>query len=110
MKTIKNEAMKIKLIDRILIIGLMPKKGNFEEIIVSEDIINKLRVSQDEIREYEIKSENNITTWNNNGVIVEFDIDFTALEADLIKKQLAVLNQNNELTKDFLPIYKLFNT
>jgi len=110
MKTIKNEAMKIKLIDRILLIGLMPQKGKFEDLVISEDIINKIKIKQDEIVKFEIKSQGEQTTWNNEGVISEFNVDFTSLEVDLIKKQLTILNENNELTKDFLPIYKLFNT
>jgi hypothetical protein len=99
--------------DRIILPSILPSKGKFEDLITAEDIITKCRISQEEIEEYDFKSNVSeqgyvSTQWNDKGANATFTYNFTDLEKALIKKQLENLNSKNELESSYMNLYKEF--
>lgn len=102
--------MKLLLSDRIILnfTDLLPKKGKFEEMVAVEDIAKKVKLTQEDFKKYNIRT-------NENGAIVcdsteeEFDYEFTELELAAIKKALKNAEEKGELFRDYLHLYRLFN-
>lgn len=99
--------MKLTLKDRILMSGLIPAKGNFEDLIVAEDLRKKISVTQDEIKEAKIKTDQKTgnINWEKE---IDADIKLTEAEEKMVSKQLEELNKKDELTKDHIELYKTF--
>lgn len=100
--------MKIKLIDRITLPSIFPEKSSFEKLIIVGDIQKKITFTQEEVKDFEIKTENNMVTWNQKGGTTEFDIDFTESESNMIVDLLKKLSKEEALTAQTLQLYKLF--
>jgi len=100
--------MKIKLIDRITLPTIFPEKSSFEKLIIVADIQKKVAITQEEVKEFEIQSENDMIKWNEKGGTTEFDIDFTESETNLISDLLKKLSTDESLTARTLQLYKLF--
>lgn len=102
--------MKLNLKNRFTLIQLMPEKTSFEKGIVKDDIINKIKITQEDLKEFNIKS-------NEEGSLVypipvegsdEKDFSFTDAEAEFIKDLLFKLSAKEELVYDQVTLYKLF--
>lgn len=103
---------KIKLLDRILIGSIFPESGSFSQLIVRKDIIEKVKVNQSDISEYDIKTTEGSAdiTWNAKGVEDVKEMDFTDLECAEIKKCLTVLSNTEKLTNQHLDLWEQFNS
>lgn len=97
--------MKLTIFDRILISQLYPQKGNLIQLTLVEDIIKKVRIGQEEIKEIELKqipSDKGISyKWNRDKAKV-LDVDFTKAEIDLLRNQVEELDDKGEITQDLL--------
>lgn len=103
--------MKLTLKDRLVLPGTFPKEGSFTQLILARDIQKKLEITQDEIKEFEIKGlETGWLVWNKKGAEEEFEIDFTELENNFIVENLKRLNDGNKLTAELLDVYQSFVT
>ena len=102
--------MKLNLIERILINNLLPRQDcYFTTLIVVQDIDKKVIVNQQELVDFEIKTdENGDLKWNKKGDEYEVDIDFTDLEKTIIKEQLEDLNKRKKLNLNYIRIFKYF--
>ncbi len=100
--------MKIKLVHRITLPSIFPEKSSFEKLIIIGDIQNKIKLTQEDIVKYEVKSENNIITWNEEGTKSEFDVEFTESESNLIADLLKNMSKEETLTAQTFELYKLF--
>ena len=100
--------MKIKLIDRITLPSIFPEKSSFEKLIIIGDINNKIKITQDEITKFDIKTKDNSVTWNEEGAKSEFDIEFTESESNMIAELLKKMSKEETLTVQTLELYKLF--
>lgn len=101
--------MELTLLDRIMVMTMIPKKGNFEKLIIAADLEKKVALTQDEIKEFEIKTgENGAITWK--ATDKTFSYEFTELESKLVQDALKEASDKGELTKDHMSIYRLFVT
>jgi hypothetical protein len=109
-KRIKNSriSMKVKLniAERLLLGGIFPQKGAFEEMLVKEDILNKVKFDQDELKKYDIHQEGTGLKWSDTDA--EFDFDFTELEENTIVKSLKEKSEKKELGSEQVGLYKKF--
>lgn len=98
----------MKLLDRIILGNILPKQGSFTDLVLAEDIKTKTKITQEEIKEYEVKQEGLNLKWSVEGGKKEFEYEFTELEKVLIKKQLEELNKTAKLGVDMVNLYKEF--
>lgn len=98
----------LNLKERIVISNILPTKGNFTMMIIKSDISNKLKVTQDEISEFDIVSEGNQIRFN---IEKDSNKDFilTDAETNMIKESLSNLDKSGELDDSTFELFKKFN-
>jgi hypothetical protein len=102
---LNHKNMKLTLFERMILRKILPEQSNFIELVIKNDILKKVDITQDEIKEHNIKFENDSITWENDK---ENDFDFTQPETELIKKQIKQLDDNSSLKGEHYDIYKKF--
>ena len=100
--------MKLNLSERFALQKLLFKiEGDFLTI----KIINQLRLdlapSEEEIKEFEIQSEDGKIFWNEKG-IEEKEIPIGEKADKIIKEALEILDRSKKLTSGYLNIYEKF--
>ena len=105
--------MKLGITDRIHLPELLPSKGSYIEMLLREDILKKVLLTQVEMEKWEVKIQTNESGqtsfgWNKEKV-EDVDIEFSDAENELIKKQLKEMDDKKELTPVFVILYKKFN-
>ncbi len=95
--------MKLTIKDRMLISQLYPKEGNLISQILVKDISKKVKITQEDIDKYEIKSDKGSINWNLKKE-KEIEVDFTDKEIELLKEQVEKLDKENKITQDNLEL------
>jgi hypothetical protein len=97
---------KIKLIERILLINLLPREGKITSLIIVKDLKEKMDISQDEIKKFNIQTVENGITINEVGNKKVFDYYLTELEKAEVKGLLTKLSNESKLPIELLDIAK----
>ena len=101
--------MKLNVGERLMVISVIPKEGDFVTIRMVRGLIAKLGLSAEEITEFNIQSADGNVSWNEKGS-VPLDFEFHYAETDLIKKSLRKLEEEKKLNQDTLSVYEKFCT
>jgi hypothetical protein len=99
--------MKLSIKQRLILINLLPKKGDFVLLTVKQDLYDKIKISQEDIKLAEIKSTEKGLSWNTEKDF-EIEIEISELEHEMVKTILKKLDEEKELTDDTVDLYKLF--
>ncbi len=100
--------MKLGIKDRIILPTILPKEGNFTTLVVKADLLDKIKITQEEIKEFEIESQADSIKWNpEKDKKKEFEL--TELEINLVKDCLKKLDETGKLNDDTFNLFKLFN-
>jgi len=105
-----KKTYELNLLDRISIPQVLPDKGSIEKAIICEDIREKIRITQDELKNTELKTyEDGHMTWNESKD-VPLKVTFTELETELIASGFKKLNKEESIptAKGFIKLYKMF--
>lgn len=100
--------MKLALKERITINSILPQEGDFSTMTIKQDIIGKTSITQEEIKKFEVVSDEVGTRWNSEKDKGK-EIAFTDLETKLIKESLEKLDKESKLTDESFSVYKKFN-
>ncbi len=100
--------MKLKVLDRLAVVSVLPVQGNFITLSVATEIRDKIKFGDAERQRLSLNvAPNGGMGWNPAAdVTVEFV--FTDTEKTLIKKALRDLVAANQLNADHLGAFKLF--
>lgn len=101
--------IKLKLSERIHLLGLLPLAGAYENLILSKSIKGKIEINATEIEEFEIKTTDSMLSWNSNGSDCILKIDLLKKEAELIGKLLKDASEKESLAIDLLGVYEIFH-
>ena len=100
--------MQLSIPERIQFDVCLYEEGNFIEMTLRQAIIEKVRVTQEEVAEIELKTDDGQTfSWNKEKA-GDKEIDFTSAELELIKKKLRELDMQGKLTSLTTEFYKKF--
>lgn len=100
---------ELTLLDRIILTSIVPTKGDIVTLTLSKDLTAKIAIKQEEIKEYGISAAKKVGLgWNESGAKAKFEIEFSELEANLIKSELQKLDSSKKLSIDMLGLVKLF--
>jgi hypothetical protein len=101
---------KLTLSDRMAIGVILPEEGKFEDLIVVEDIKDKVSIQQKELTDYEIQTlANGAVAWSAEKTAgVTFPYEFTDKEKEVIKESLKKLNDSEKLHASHVTLYKTF--
>lgn len=106
-KTINKKTLT--LLDRIILPSVLAEQGDFKHVIISRDIKEKTKVTQDELKKFDFKVlQGGQMAWNDSGEKAKFEIEFTTMEELSIKLGLQKLEEEKKLTQDHIHLYELF--
>jgi hypothetical protein len=99
--------LKLNVYERLKISGFLPKRSNFEKAMIISDITAKLKLKQEDIVLYEIKSAENSISWNEKGSEA-ISFTFTETELQVLKDSLEEVNKKDEVeaVPAFIELYK----
>jgi hypothetical protein len=89
--------MQLNVNERLIIIGVIPEKGNFKTMTIVEKLRKVLYLSEEEIEEYEFKQKGEQLGWNKKGVERK-EIEISELGMELIMESFEKLDREEELT------------
>jgi len=100
--------MKVNLTvgDRIILPTILPSKGSYEDLIVQGDIMDKVRMTQEETEKFGIKQIRDQIAWTD--VESEFEYEFSELEEGIIIRTLSEMSTRKELSQNHIGLYKKF--
>lgn len=103
--------MKLSIVERIQLIGLLPAEGNAVTLRIVSDLRNDLGFSEKEIQEAEIKQdvENNRVLWNSKADLVK-DVKIGDTARGVIKDALTKMDNEKKLTLAIMPLYERFTS
>lgn len=93
--------------ERIVLMQLLPKEGNFATLRLLRDMNAKIGLSADELTEFEVVQEGINTKWNQKGLNL-VPIDFKNKEIEIITKGLNALDKDNKLDLNQLTLFEKF--
>lgn len=101
----RSPILRLGISDRIALFNILPRKGSLLTLQVAEDIRKKAVISEEEQKR--IKYRESFTP--DGKLIVEWDIkkakdidvQISPLEVDLLKKAVAVLDQQEEVVEEW---------
>lgn len=101
--------MKLNVVERLMGIQLLNeyKEGNFITFKTIKGLRQKLYITEEESKEFEMKVVDNRYTWNAKGAEPK-EIELSEGEISLITEPLVKMNKENKLTQDYVVLYELF--
>lgn len=101
--------MRLTLKERLVIMTILPKEGNYVKMTIKSDIISKIKISQEDITSLDVvEKENGSIQWDGTKD-TEKEFDLTELEEKMIKDELKKLDDAEKLNDETLVIFKKFN-
>ena len=99
--------MKLSVKDRLVLLGVLPEKGDFVTLKVVMELRMELGLSAEEIETIELKQDGALTRWNiEKDPNKEFKLSKTAV--GIIEMTLKQLDAEKKLTSDHLSLYERF--
>lgn len=92
--------MELTVLERINMRQILPKEGDFTQIIIVNDITEKVALTQKDIKYYGIRTENDMIKWNPERANKTKKIDFTKPEIQLLKDRVEKLNSDKKITQE----------
>jgi hypothetical protein len=99
--------MKLNIMDRLMLLSILPAEGNLITLKLVRDIKNELSFSEKEIKKIGFKQDETGINWENN-INIEKDIKIGDTMKDVIKKQFEELDKENKLNMEHLEIAERF--
>jgi hypothetical protein len=99
---------KLNCGERLIILNVMPKEGNFITLRMIRNLVQKLGLTAEEIVNFQVEeAPGGQVRWGPMGAI-EKEFEFAQAEVDLIKKQLKKMDDDGKLTNDTFTVYEKF--
>jgi len=95
--------MKLNISERLILVNVVPEKGNFETMSTVESLADILYPSEKEVKEFNIVQGEDKISWNAKGSEA-IEIDLSELQLNFLIKQLETLSDQGQLN---LQQYKL---
>ena len=99
--------MVLTVLERLLILGLLPGEGGIIEMRLKKVIGEKIGLTSDEIVRYEVKEDGANVRWN-NGVEQTSSIELNEAEVGMIRDSLVKLDREKKLNDGHITLYDKF--
>jgi len=101
--------MNLSVLDRVIVLTILPKEGNFATLRILQDMRMALAFTEDELKKFnlEVNDETGQTTWEGDEE-VEFPIGEKA--TDIVVQAFKNLDKNKKLQVDMMATYEKFIT
>ena len=101
--------MVLKLLDRFLLLKVLPHEGTFVNLKIVQKLKSDLALNEEEFKKYEVKEENENVVWNPEKDIGK-EIPIGEKATDIIVMALKKRDRDGELTEQEIPLYEKFIT
>jgi hypothetical protein len=88
-------------------LSILPTEGNFATLKVVRQFRESLSLTEEEIKEYDVKQDGDKIIWNQKG-IEEKEIVIGEFAMDMIKSKLKKMNDDNKLEEKHFSLYEKF--
>jgi len=95
--------------ERLIVCSILPKEGNVVTIRSIRELISRLGLTPEEIKEYEVVEKDGMCMWNVKGNEPK-EFEFHDVELAMIRKQLRDLDAMSKLHMEQMPVYEKFCT
>lgn len=101
--------MKLKIEERVVLIGLLPKESDFLTVKKIKELIEKLNFTEKELKEFSIKTTpQGGLQWNKKGTENKTDISIGEVCEQEIVKVLKDKNEKRNLQLNEVSLYEKF--
>jgi hypothetical protein len=97
--------MKLNVNERLVIVGILPEKGNFKTMTTVENAKNALHLTEEEVLKYELKQVGENLAWNKEGAKKK-EIKISELGTEMIMEAFEALDKKSELTTFHYSVFK----
>ena len=99
--------MKLTVLERLLLLNLLPKEGTFTNLKLLRVARESLSFTEEENEALKFKQENDQIIWVNDAV-GDKEIDTGEVVKGLIVKELKKLDKEEKLKDEFLSLFEKF--
>ena len=99
---------KLNLMERFLLLNLLPTEGNFATLKMVRKLREDLSCTPEEYTNYEVVEDGGKVKWNFDKGMEEKDFEFDDFGKDLIKSRLNKLNEENKLDEKQFTLFEKF--
>lgn len=98
--------MQLTILERLLLLQALPQKGNIITLRIVSDLRRNLSLTEQEIKDNHVRQEAEKMLWDNDTATFEISIGEKA--TDVIVESLKRMNETQELTEQYIPLYERF--
>lgn len=99
--------MKLNVAERIALIQVLPKEGDFVTLKVLRDLQDKIGFSEKDHKKFKIVRTGDQMTWGNEGM-KEVEIEMGEKAIEIIKESLTGLDKEKTLRPEHVSLYEKF--
>ena len=99
--------MRLNVLERLNLLMLLPQKEDIGVLKIIRDLKNSLSLSEEEYKEFEMKTENGMTRWNLKGN-EEREIPIGEIASNICSNVLKEANKQKLLTEQHISLFDKF--
>lgn len=99
----KNK-LELNFTEKMFLMGLMPEEDSFSNLVIREDIIDKIKPSQSDYEDNKFSSVGQQSQWDDNGKVNDYEL--TNPELEYFKVKLQEADQKKTLNVKLINVYK----
>jgi len=101
--------MKLTISERLILLGVLPKEGNFATLKIIRKLNEELSFNEDEFKKYDIVQDGDQVRWDADADAKEQkDISIGEKATDIIVSSLRELDGKNKLNNKHITLYEKF--
>ncbi len=97
--------MELGVKDRLLLLSILPDKGDYSTIKIVRQLREALSFTEDEHTEYGMNTNGDMITWDDEKAGIR-EILVGEKATDIIVSSLRKANTESNITEDLLPLYE----
>ena len=97
--------MKLNVVERILLLQILPKEGSYVTFKILADLKGLLAFNEKEIKEYGVIEKEGRITWKKTG---DKEINFGEKVTEIVKDALKKLDEAGKINADNISLYEKF--
>ena len=100
--------MKLSVLDRLSLLSLLPKEGDFTTLRIVRELRERLSFTEEEHRELDFRQTATGETEWKAAADPEREFEFSPLEVSIITEALKKADKAKKLTLDHMSVYEKF--
>jgi predicted NUDIX family phosphoesterase len=107
-KTIINQTMKLSVMERLLLLNILPTKGTILKLRLAREFSEELSFTEEEHKKLNFVENEGSVTWNDNVENTVKEIKIGKVMRELIKDELTKLEEKENLGVEHVDLYGKF--